>query len=206
MMAPKKDNKQSSRERARPPTPTDDQYDEEIPDAISAISTLIREARKTIGNMNISGRNKGIKTTLIEKLSNALLRCSKLKAKVDINNDQRIVEGTGTRPRLQGHDMEERFGKLEKDMAEIKGNMGEMKELILGATKTYAQATTTNTATETNNKTAASKPRSFRNQITKEQQRAARQPYEVRLSNQHMPETTKKKLVETHIKGIIRAL
>jgi hypothetical protein len=100
MMAPKKDNKQSSRERARPPTPTDDQYDEEIPDAISAISTLIREARKTIGNMNTSGRNKGIKTTLIEKLSNALLRCSKLKAKVDINNDQRIVEGTGTRPRL----------------------------------------------------------------------------------------------------------
>jgi hypothetical protein len=89
-------------------------------------------------------------------------------------------------------------------MAEIKGSMAEMKELMRGTAKTYAQAVSRNvTYTEaTTGKTTTNSPRN-RNQVTKEQQRTARRPYEVKLTNRHRHQ---KEFAEMHVKDVLKKL
>lgn len=108
-------------------------------------------------------------------------------------------------------DVMRRFGKLESDMMEIKSNMAEMKTLMLGTAKTYAQAAaTSNPTAESTTATSPSKTTTntlrARNQATKDQQRAARRPYEVKLTNQHMPENVKREFEEAHIKDVLKKL
>jgi hypothetical protein len=90
-------------------------------------------------------------------------------------------------------------------MIEIKSNMVELKELMLGTAKTYAQAAATNTKLPETNKPARKQSHAG-NQPTKEKQREARRPYEVKLTNHHMPEPTKKEFAEMHNKDVIKRL
>jgi hypothetical protein len=86
----------------------------------------------------------------------------------------------------------ERFSSLENDMKEMKGNMSEMKELMLGFSKTYAQAVTTRRETTTGVASSTSTTTREKIDIQKEKERLERQQYEVMLSNHRVPEETKK--------------
>jgi hypothetical protein len=100
----------------------------------------------------------------------------------------------------------ERFSSLENDMKEMKGNMSEMKELMLGFSKTYAQAVTTRRETTTGVASSTSTTTREKIDIQKEKERLERQQYEVMLSNHRVPEETKKDIASKQPKELIQIL
>ena len=139
-------------------------------------------------------------------LSKAIFQCTELGKKI---GSDKANKPRSPNPESNSHDTEpskdtKRFQKLENDMTEIKSNMAELKELMLGTAKTYAQAAATNINKETTKPTK--KQLQTKNQPTKEKQREARRPYEVKLTNQHMPDPSKKEFAEMHNKDVIKRL
>jgi hypothetical protein len=201
ILRPAKEKRAAEKEKGEE-RPTNNPCDEATTDAIVAI---IAEARFAISQINT--RTLAIVTTkekVVGMLSNAILLCNKLGKNLD-NSAANITTKT-IYPQPNSRDIEpskdtRRFEKLENDMTDIKSNMAELKELMLGTANTYAQAAATNIINSDLTNKPARKQSQAVNQPTKEKQREARQPYEVKLTNQHMPDPTKKEFAEMHNKG-----
>jgi hypothetical protein len=104
---------------------------------IQAILTSLREARDTLKDQKTMGQPLATRNLVVSQLDSVIQQ---------IMEFQTIDEGarsTNQKKRNQARDSEsERIEKLENDMKEIKmqmkGNMEEMRELMLGTAKTYA--------------------------------------------------------------------
>jgi len=235
-MAPKKDKQQNKgiqKERPATPTPTNQQKppteDVHNEDTLYAIITIIREAREEIIGMNTSGKNKDIKAAVIGKLTNATQRCTQLQRKLDNSkHNQRTTENINDNHEPEANDIEGRFRKLETDMTEIKGNMAEIKEMMLGASKahnhtttermsndldhikrllakpssTFAQIVATEPPTPNTHGTPTNKPKPNTN--NKEKMKKQREKLTITITAATAPDSTKNQLKTMHAKDLIQ--
>jgi hypothetical protein len=107
----------------------------------------LKDATAETNNLNIKGSNVSTKTNILAFLQEAASIAQTLTPTTAKPNNPNSKKAD--HKRNDQRQSNERFSSLKTDMREMKSNMSKLKQLMLGFSKTYAQAVSTRTETIT---------------------------------------------------------